>query len=93
MAFETSVHVLTGVSLMATIVSPALRPARAPGASGVVSEPVWVVSMHGDTAARVLVVCGIPNPMTMMAKRTNAKTRFMNGPPNMMMMRFQTGSR
>ena len=35
----------------------------------------------------------MPNPISTTAYSTTAMTRFMNGPPSMMMMRFQTGSR
>ena len=57
----------------------------------------WLVEPAGCTQAEtlpiVVLACAVPKPISRIANSTTAMSRFMNGPPNMMMMRFHTGSR
>jgi len=48
---------------------------------------------HSLTEPSVVVYCGIPNPTNTIAKNTPASSRFITGPPSMMTIFFQTGSR
>ena len=50
-------------------------------------------STHSLTLPRVVEGCATPKPISTTAYSTTAMTRFMNGPPSMMMTRLPTGSR
>ena len=77
--------------------SPGSRPAAAPGAAGSPASQVWrslvAGSAHAETEPTVVDGCAVPNPMSSTPNSTTASTRFMNGPPNITTMRFQTDSR
>ena len=48
---------------------------------------------HLETSAMVVVGSEMPNPMSSTAVSTRPISRFIAGPPSMMMIFFQTGSR
>ena len=47
---------------------------------------------HWLTLPIVVLTWGMPKPHSTTPNRTTAITRFMNGPPDMITTRFQTGS-
>ena len=53
---------------------------------------VSAVGVQATMPATWAVGCGNPIPTRRIPNRMNANTRFMNGPPSMMMRRFHTGS-
>ncbi len=67
-------------------------PAAAAGATGSVEVQSVRLSLagitHCDTAATVVVAVATPMPLSAMAESTNARMRFMIGPPSMTMMRL-----
>ena len=86
---------VTVVPSIETIRSPGFNPAAAAGATGSdVEQVVCVVDvpMHSFTRPRVVVCCAMPNPHNSTAHSTIAISRFIVGPPSMMMMRFQGAS-
>ncbi len=92
-----SPQVSMGSPATETMRSPGSMPAAAPGAAGSpgsqVCRSLVAGSAHAETVPTVVDACVTPNPMSSTANSTTASSRFMNGPPNMMMMRFHTGSR
>ena len=51
-----------------------------------------MVGTQGTTAETVRLGCATPMPTRTAAKRKNASSRFMKGPPSMMITRLCTGS-
>ena len=99
MPVRTSVQVSTRSPLTAVIRSPGLRPASFAGATGMsavhsslVCWPEREMSTHSLTEETCVVVTAMPLSVKMPVKRTRAMTRFIIGPPIMMMTRFHTGS-
>ena len=50
------------------------------------------VGTHSDTELTLFVAVGSPNPQIRIAVHTTPISRFMNGPPSIMIMRLYTGS-
>ena len=92
-----SLHDVIGSPATDTMRSPGSMPAAAPGAAGSPgshdSRSLVAGSAHADTDPTVVDGCVTPNPMSSTANSRMPRRRFMNGPPNMTTMRFQTGSR
>ncbi len=88
-------QLVTAMPSMLTSSSPGWSPAAAAGAAGS-SGPHSVCSLevvtHSETEPRVVVDCGIPKPHSRIVKSTIAMSRFMVGPPSMMMMRLPVES-
>ncbi len=80
-----------------TMRSPGSMPAAAPGAAGSpgsqVCRSLVAGSAQAETDPTVVEACATPKPISSTPNSSTASTRFMNGPPNMMMMRFHTASR
>ena len=97
MIADASSKLATGVPSIETISSPGSIPASAAGATGsadVHSAPADDAgTTHSDTAATVVVAVDNPMPEANRANRTIASSRFMTGPPSMMITRLNTGSR
>lgn len=83
--------VLTPLKL--TILSPAFRPAAAAGEAGsdfLQVSRFWLCAMtHSETELTVLVCCEMPKPIRTVRKSATARMRFMKGPANITMTRFQ----
>ena len=85
-----------------TITSPGSRPAAAAGVADVPdghspdgkASPAGsaTVGVHGTTEFTAVVGAGIPIPTSTMPNSRNARTRFITGPPSMMITRLRTGS-
>ncbi len=87
-----------------SICSPSMLTNRSPGFSPAAnagacwsssSHSVCVLvagTTHSETLPIVVLFCGTPNRQSTTAYSTIAMSRFMVGPPSMMMMRFQTAS-
>ena len=92
-----SFHESIGWPATETMRSPGSMPAAAPGAAGSPGSHVWRSLVAGraqaETDPTVVEACATPKPMSSTPKSTTASTRFMNGPPNMITMRFHTDSR
>ena len=74
-----------------------LRPAAAAGVGLQSAEFGSTVSpaltWHLETSAMVVVEAATPKPISSTAVSTTPISRFIAGPPSMMMIFFQTGSR
>ena len=80
--------------LMARILSPDSRPAASAG-DGLESSvhcSVTFTGTQGETSATVVDTWLTPIPLSPKVSNTVPRMRFITGPPNMMIMRFQTGS-
>ena len=73
------------------------RPAAAAGVGLQSAESGSTVSpaltWHLETSAIVVVWLAVPKPISSTAVSTTPISRFIAGPPSMMMIFFQTGSR
>src|SRR5207249_1478943 len=76
-----------------TILSPGLRPAAAAGDAGSLFLQVSRFSLcaitHWETELTVVVCWEMPKPIRTVRNRATARIRFMNGPANITMTRFQ----
>ena len=92
MIADASSKVDISVPSIDTITSPGSIPAAAAGATGsdavhsVCVEPAGAT--HSDTVATVVVPCWMPMALKSTVKRKIANSRFITGPPSMMMMRL-----
>jgi hypothetical protein len=91
-----SAQVAVCVPSTLTMRSPGSMPAAAAGAGSSASVhsvcSLLDAITHCDTEAMVVVACGRPKPTSTTAYSAMAISRFMAGPPSMMMTRFQTAS-
>jgi hypothetical protein len=87
--FQSSVR----TPLKETILSPALRPAAAAGLAGSpfphLSRFSLCAMTHWETELTVVVCWVMPKPIRMARNSATARTRFMKGPANITITRFQ----
>ena len=93
----SSSQLVTALPSKEVILSFGFRPAAAAGVSLQSAELGSTVSpaltWHFETSAMVVVWLATPNPISSTAVNTTPISRFIAGPPSMMMIFFQTGSR